>query len=168
MAEIADSADRPIDVFFFGDVERYPARARTLARLREAGLVVDILADATRAPHELVRNARIARAKIDLNLAHADHVSPQRVVYLANNRRCCVSNTVPDPDGYLAATLPLSDEAALIDACRSIVADGSWRRLGAEAYERVRGWAMPEIVTAALDETLAGDGAGASLFAGNP
>ncbi|MEQ9333539.1 hypothetical protein [Thalassobaculum sp.] len=167
VAEIPDAAERPVDVFFFGDVDPYPARARVLQQLREAGLAVDVLAGSSHAPHELLRNARIGRSKIDLNLAHADHVSPQRVVYLANNRRCCVSNTVPDPDGYLAATSAFPDDAALVDACRAIVADGSWRARGEEAYERVRGWGMTGIVTAALDEVLAGDGAGASLLAGN-
>lgn len=156
LAEIADAADRPVDVFFFGDVEPYPARAETIGRLRAAGLEVDVLAGASGAPHELVRNARIARAKIDLNLAHAGHVSPQRVVYLANNRRCCVSNAVADPDGYLAAAMPFVDDAALIDACRAMVADGSWRVQGEAAYERVRGWNMTEIVAAALDEALSG------------
>lgn len=161
LAEIPDAAERPVDVFFFGDVEPYPARARVLRQLRDAGLVVDVLANSSQAPHELIRNARIARAKIDLNLAHGDHVSPQRVVYLANNRRCCLSNTVSDPDGYLAAALACPDDAALVDACRTIAADGSWRRRGAEAYDRVRDWTMPEIMAAALDEALSG-GAGPS------
>jgi len=154
--EIPDAAARPVDVAFFGDVQRYPARARTIERLRESGLTVDVLADATNAPHELVRNSRLARAKLDLNLAHADHASPQRVVYLANNRRCCVSNVVADPDGYLAATYPCPDEATLVDTCRAIVADGSWRSRGEEAYERVREWAMPRIVAEALEAAFAG------------
>lgn len=154
--EIPDAADRPVDVAFFGDVDRYPARVRTIERLRQAGLTVDVLADATNAPHELVRNARLARAKVDLNLAHAEHASPQRVVYLANNRRCCVSNAVADPDGYLQAAYPSPDETTLIEACRSIVADGSWRARGEAAYERVRDWAMPGIVAAALDAAFEG------------
>lgn len=158
LAEIADALDRPVDVMFFGDVEPYPERARVLQVLRDAGLAVDVLANASQAPHELVRNARIARAKIDLNLAHAGHVSPQRVVYLANNQRCCISNTVADPDGYLAATLACADVDILVETCRAVVADGSWRRRGAEAYERVAGWVMAEIVTAALDEALSGGG----------
>lgn len=154
LAEIADTTARPVDVFFFGDVEPYPERGAVLRRLQDAGLTVDVIANASQAPHESIRNARIARAKIDLNLAHADHVSPQRVVYLANNRRCCVSNTVADSDGYLAAAYPLPDADALVDACRSIVADGSWRRLGDEAFERVRGWSMAQAVSEALDEAL--------------
>lgn len=154
LAEIPDLAERPVDVFFFGDVDPYPERARVIAELRGAGLLVDVLAGSSAAPHELVRNARIARAKLDLNLAHAGHVSPQRVVYLANNRRCCLSNTVADPDGYLAAALPQPDGGALVEACRAIVADGSWRRRGDEAYDRVRGWSMAEEVARALDEVL--------------
>jgi hypothetical protein len=118
-------------------------------------LVIDVLEGSSQAPHELIRNARIARAKINLNLAHADHVSPQRVVYLANNRLCCVSNTVPDSDGYLAAAYPVLDTDNLVDACRAIAADGSWRRLGAEAHERVRSWTMVETVSAAVDRALA-------------
>lgn len=154
LAEVPDLVDRPVDIFFFGDIDRYPERARAIAELRGAGLMVDVLAGSSASPHELVRNARIARAKLDLNLAHADHVSPQRVVYLANNRRCCLSNTVADPDGYLEAAMPQPDGGALVDACRAIVADGSWRRLGDEAYERVRGWSMVEEVVRALDEVL--------------
>lgn len=153
--ELADPAERPVDVFFFGDIDPYPERARVIAELRSAGLLVEVLAGASASPPALVRNARIARAKLDLNLAHAEHVSPQRVVYLANNRRCCVSNTVGDADGYLAAAYPQPDTAALVDACRRIVADGSWRRLGEEAYERVRPWSMVDAVTRAVDEMLA-------------
>ena len=44
-AEIADLGERPVDVFFFGDVEPYPARARVLQQLRDTGLVVDVLAN---------------------------------------------------------------------------------------------------------------------------
>lgn len=156
LAEIPDLAERPVDIFFFGDVDPYPERAGVIAALRSAGLLVDVLAGASNAPHELVRNARIARAKLDLNLAHAAHVSPQRVVYLANNRRCCLSNTVADPDGYLAAAYPQPDTAALVEACLGIVADGSWRRRGEEAYERVRAWSMTDGVAEALDQILSG------------
>ncbi len=166
MAEIPDLAVRPVDLFFFGDIAAYPARARLIRRLRDAGLSVDTLSDPSSAPHELLRNARIARAKMDLNLAHADHVSPQRVVYLANNRRCCVSNTVADRDGYLAATSAFPDDDTLVEACRAMVADGSWRQRGEEAYERVRAWPMAEIIAAALDEILAGGDAGPSVLAG--
>ncbi len=36
------------------------------------------------------------------------------------------------------------------------VADGSWRRRGEEAYERVRAWSMTDGVARALDEILGG------------
>lgn len=156
LEEISDVAERPVDVFFFGDVEPYPARRQALDRLAAAGLTVDVIADSSQAPHEMIRNARIARSKIDLNLAHADHVSPQRVVYLANNRRCCVSNAVADPDGYLSVAYPCGDTDALVEACRSIVDDGSWRQRGEAAYERARAWPMTEIVSAALEAVLSG------------
>ncbi|MEQ8397049.1 hypothetical protein [Thalassobaculum sp.] len=154
LEEVADLPDRPVDVFFFGDVEPYPERRRTLQALRSAGLVTDVLDGSSQAPHELIRNARIARAKINLNLAHADHVSPQRVVYLANNRLCCVSNTVPDADGYLTAAHPVISTDRMVEACKAIVADGSWRRLGNEAYDRVSGWTMVETLSAAIDQAL--------------
>lgn len=157
LEEIPDAAERPVDVFFFGDLAPYPGRRRMLAALEAAGLAVDVIGDAGAAPHELVRNARIARARVQLNFAHADHVSPQRVVYLANNRCCCVSNRVADPDGYLEAAIAC-DADALVETCRALAADGAWRAAGEAAYERARAWPMTRIVEAALDAGLATPG----------
>lgn len=151
LEEIPDLPSRPVDVFFFGDLDPYPERRRVLGELERAGLTVEAIGDAAAAPHELVRNARIARAKVQLNLAHADHVSPQRVVYLANNRCCCVSNRVADPDGYLEVATACDDTDRLIDTCRALVADGAWRAAGEAAHEHAAGWPMTRIVEAALD-----------------
>jgi hypothetical protein len=82
--EIVLEDDPPIDVFFFGNLA-YVGRRRFIDAIVAAGLRVALR---TEPGLYLARNAQIACSKITLNLSHDrdTHVSPQRVVFLANNR----------------------------------------------------------------------------------
>jgi hypothetical protein len=152
--EITMQRDRPVDVFFFGDIQGRPKRRRVLDALAARGLKLDVLTDASRAVDPLIRNARIARAKVNLNINHAAHVSPQRVAYLANNRIRCLSDATADSDGYLALAEVHGDEAALVEGVIAHIAAGRHLTDGALAYEAARQWPMTEILARALDEAM--------------
>lgn len=151
--EIPCLGERPVDVYFFGDVKAYPARRRILDALVARGLSVLTTENAgtANAPDDLVRNSRAALAKVNLNIAHGRHASPQRVVYLANNAIMPLSNAVEDADGYLACARVLPDEERLIEGCLAAVSGGRWRADGEEAYARAARHPIARIVEEALD-----------------
>jgi hypothetical protein len=150
--EIAPQRERPVDVFFFGDVENRPKRQRVLDALAARGLKVDLLTGASRSVDPLIRNARIARAKVNLNINHAAHVSPQRVAYLANNRIRCLSDATTDSDGYLALAETHDGEAALVEGVLSHIARRRYLADGEAAHAAARQWKMTDILARALDE----------------
>lgn len=152
--EVCRSAERPIDVFFFGDVQGRPRRERLLQGLAARGLAVQALTGAQDSPPSLVRNSLIGMAKANLNINHSSHVSPQRVVYLANNRLRCLSDTAEDPDGYLESALVFDRDSEFLDGCADYVRSDRWRTDGEEAYELIRRHPMSRTLQAAFDETL--------------
>lgn len=147
--EIALEDDPPVDVFFFGNM-LYERRRRYLDAVIATGLRVAVR---TEPGLYLARNSQIASAKVTLNLSHDrdTHVSPQRTVFLANNRIRCLSDRVADPDSYLESALVYDDPAALADACRSFVAARAWRQEGQVAYETARRRPMTRSFERALD-----------------
>lgn len=153
LREIPDHRERPTDIFFFGSVDAYPARKAFLERLEARGLRVRTSAVFGDTPtgDVLLRNAEIARAKIQLNLPHGDHASPQRVVYLANNAQAVFSAACRDTDGYLGPATVFDDETALKDGIAQAVADGSWREAGERGYQEASQWPMTEILEKLLD-----------------
>lgn len=152
VSEIPSLKERPIDVFFFGDTSAYPDRKRVLDTLSARGLrvVTTENAGASNAPDDLVRNSRAALAKVNLNIAHGRHASPQRVVYLANNGIMPLSDQTEDPDGYLEAARVFPDRLALIDGCLEACSAGRWTEDGRQAYEI----AARHPMTALLEEAL--------------
>ncbi|WP_448204385.1 hypothetical protein [Azospirillum sp. sgz302134] len=147
-------AERPIDLFFFGDVQGRPRRERLLQGLAARGLAVRALTGAQESPASLVRNSLIGMAKANLNINHSTHVSPQRVVYLSNNRLRCLSDAAEDPDGYLESALVFDRDADFLDGCEDYVRSDRWRTDGEAAYEMVRRQPMSRTLQAAFDETL--------------
>lgn len=152
--EVRTGAERPFDVFFFGDVAGRPRRERLLQGLAARGLTVQTLTGAQEAPPALVRNSLIGMAKANLNINHSTHVSPQRVVFLSNNRLRCLSDTADDPDGYLESALAYERDSEFLDGCEDYVRSGRWRSDGEAAYELVRRQPMSRTLQAAFDETL--------------
>ncbi|WP_448204216.1 hypothetical protein [Azospirillum sp. sgz302134] len=149
--EIKRPNQLPIDVFFFGDVDGRPRRSRILQALADRGLRVHLLTGSVQSRPSLVRNSLIGMSKINLNINHSSHVSPQRVVYLANNRILCVSDTAEDPDGYLATAIVHDSDEALVDWCCEYVSSGNPAADGERAYEIASREPMTRILEAALD-----------------
>lgn len=156
--EIVLGEERPIDVFFFGDMSAYPIRREIHDALAARGLkvVTTEIAGTANAPDDLVRNSRIALAKVNLNIAHGRHASPQRVIYLANNAIMPISNAVEDPDGYLEASRVFADTAALIEGCIEACAAGTWKEDGQRALDVAARHPMADIVEEALDTLRSG------------
>ncbi|MDQ2106420.1 hypothetical protein [Azospirillum isscasi] len=151
VAEIRRPKAHPIDVFFFGDVEGRSRRTRILQDLADRGLHVHLLTGASNSRPALVRNSLIGMAKINININHSSHVSPQRVVFLANNAIPCVSDSAEDPDGYLATAMVRHGDAELIDWCCDYVRSGDVLADGDRAYDILRQDPMSRILEAALD-----------------
>lgn len=145
------ASEPSFDVFFFGSFDRAGRRHALIRRLNGRGLGTALLG----LGGPLVqRDALIGASRLCINLPPPppmDHASP-RVPLLANNRACCVSPRVADPDGYLAFASVFDGEDAFVEGCVEIVRDGSYRARGLAAYEALR--ARPgftEVLADALD-----------------
>ena len=145
--------DKDLDFYFFGLMsERRVAIVRELQRRGFSGL-----ADGS-CPYFL-RNDRIARARVQLNLVQDTkytHVNSFRICYLANNRAAIVSEAENDPAGYLALTRVVDSERQVADALADLVADGRWKAQGEAAYERFREIPMKRCLEELLEASFAG------------
>jgi hypothetical protein len=129
--EIESAQEKFFDVYFFGSLN--PERVKIINALRSAGLAVAVHQNGG---NVTARNSYIAASRITLNLVQGapyTHVSVQRVLYLANNRICCVSNRNADRDNYLRHAVSL-DTAALVEGCMTVIRSRTHQRLGEEAY----------------------------------
>jgi hypothetical protein len=105
-----------------------------------------------------VRNDRIARAKVNLNIVQDQkytHVNSFRICYLANNRCAILSEAESDPAGYLALARVVHSKDEIADALSALLAGDEWRRLGEEAYEKFRRLPMTQCLEALLDASFA-------------
>lgn len=156
--KLEDIEHRPrkdLDFYFFGLMS--PRRQQIVRELFDRNLVG--IADHS-CPYFL-RNDRIARAKVHLNIAQDDkytHVNAFRVCYLANNRCAVVSEAENDPAGYLAVTKVVADKGAIGDAVAGLVAGDNWKAFGVSAYERFAERPMTQSLEKLLDESFAGVG----------
>lgn len=152
LEEIRHDPDKDLDFYFFGMMSA--RRKLALEQLRQAGLRG--LSDES-CPY-FVRNDRIARAKVQLNIVQEDlytHVNSFRICYLANNRCAILSEKEEDPAGYLetARIADLQDFAAQI---RDLAAGDNHVRAGDAAYEKFRRIPMTECLGALLEATFGG------------
>jgi hypothetical protein len=162
MEDIEHREEKSLDFYFFG-----------LMSARRHAIVDDLLkkgfygmADAT-CPY-FVRNDRIARAKVNLNIvqdAKYTHVNSFRVCYLANNRAAILSEAENDPADYLSLTRVVHGIEAIADALRELLAQERWRELGASAYERFRAVPMTRCLEELLDASFAGSPASSAAGA---
>lgn len=151
--EIPQISQKNLDVFFFGDSQHRPYRQKILNALVSKGLKVEVLSNPAASQNCLIRNSFIARAKININLADPGHVSPQRVVYLANNKIQPVSNIVNDADNYLDYALSFQDDE-LVDACLDYIADKKYLSTGEYVYEKCKANPMIKNLEKIFCETL--------------
>ena len=159
MEDIEHRAQKDLDFYFFGMMSQ--RRAEVVNALAARGLFG--FADGS-CPY-FVRNDRIARARVHLNIVQNDiysHVNAFRICYLANNRCAIVSEAESDPANYLAVARVVRKEE-IVDTVQDLVRSGGWKALGEQAYERFK--AIPMAVC--LEELLeASFGAGARAAAG--
>lgn len=145
--------EKDLDFYFFGLMS--PRRVGIVQELLRRGFTG--LADGS-CPYFL-RNDRIARARVQLNLvqdAKYTHVNSFRICYLANNRAAIVSEAENDPAGYLALARVVGSPGEVADALADLAAGGRWRAQGEAAYERFRATPMRQCLEQLLEASFAG------------
>ncbi|MTJ81972.1 MAG: hypothetical protein F8N37_13305 [Telmatospirillum sp.] len=156
--EIPKAEEKGIDVFFFGTVsgdgETETFRRGILRLLQESGLSVYFQGCGT-SVHS--RNSFIRLARINLDIPHLPpftHVSPQRIVYMANNGICPLSLPTADPEGYLkyARVFPLEE---LVTGCRAWIGAKEYMTEGERVLALLKQEPMVEVIERVLDETFA-------------
>ena len=159
LEDIEHRSEKDLDFYLFGMMS---ARRKAVVRdLLDRGL--QGLAD-EECPY-FVRNDRIARARVNLNVAQEDiytHVNSFRVCYLANNRAAILSEPENDPAGYLELTRVAKREE-LADAVIELCGANRWKTLGDAAYEKFRAVPMTRCLEELLDASFGG---GAAVAAG--
>lgn len=147
MQDIEHRAYKDLDFYLFGFLS--DRRKSLVNALSAAGL-------AGTADHScpyFLRNDRIARARVQLNLVQADrytHVNSFRICYLANNACCTLSEPENDPAGYLqyAELVTASD---LVERVRELAGSQRWKTRGEQALADFRRQPMRESMEALLD-----------------
>ncbi len=159
MEDIVHRTTKDLDFYFFGLMSE--RRASILRTLIEKGFSGH--ADGS-CPYFL-RNDRIARAKVNLNVVQDEkytHVNSFRICYLANNRCAIVSEAENDPAGYLELARVVHHKDEIAGALADLLADGKWKRLGEQAHERFRATPMTRCLEELLDASFAGATASAA------
>lgn len=152
LEDIAHRPEKTLDFYLFGMMSaRRVAIVNDLLRRGFRGL-----ADAT-CPY-FVRNDRIARAKVNLNVVQDDkytHVNSFRICYLANNGCAILSEAESDPAGYLSVAHVVHRKEEIPEALAELVAGDRWKRLGEEALEKFRAVPMTRCLEELLDASFA-------------
>ncbi len=151
LEDIEHREPKDLDVYFFGFLS--PRREKILNGLFGKG--IEGLAD--HSCPRFLRNDRIARAKVSLNLIQDDvysHVNSFRICYLANNRCAILSEAENDPADYLSLTRTARNKAELPDALADLLAGDKWKRLGEDSYQRFRTTAMTDCLAELLDASF--------------
>lgn len=150
MEEIRHDRGKDLDFYFFGSMsDRRKMIMEHLASNRLEGLWDDDC------PY-FVRNDRISRAKVQINVVQADlftHVNSFRICYLANNRCAILSEKEEDPAGYLemARVADIRDFAAQI---RELASGDNYLKAGEAAYETFKRTPMKDCLAPLLDATF--------------
>jgi hypothetical protein len=151
LEDIEHRPQKDLDFYFFGMMsERRKLVMQELARRGFSGI-----ADHT-CPYFL-RNDRIARARVNLNVVQEDkytHVNSFRICYLANNRCAILSEAESDPAGYLALAEVVHGKEAIGDALAELLAGERWKARGEAAYQRFRELPMTRCMEELLDESF--------------
>jgi hypothetical protein len=103
-----------------------------------------------------LRNDRIARSRVQLNLVQDDkytHVNSFRICYLANNDCHILSEMENDPAGYLKFT-EIVDENNIVDKLGEAIANNRWRDFGRHASQEFEKITMKSIMESLLEETF--------------
>jgi hypothetical protein len=160
LEDIEHRAKKDLDFYLFGLMSaRRQAIVQGLRERRFFGA-----ADSS-CPYFL-RNDRIARAKVNLNIVQDEkytHVNSFRICYLANNRGAILSEAESDPANYLEMAKVVHRKEEIADALADLIAGDKWKALGEAAYEKFRQVPMTRCMEELLDASF---GAEAKLAAG--
>lgn len=152
LQDIVHRQEKDLDFYFFGMMSN--RRKMLLKRLTDAGMTG--AADGS-CPYFL-RNDRISRAKVQLNLIQEDkytHVNSFRICYLANNACCILSENEQDPANYLQyAEVVHPDD--LVDRVRHYITKVNFQKRGDQALEEFRKQPMRDSMEALLDASFGG------------
>jgi hypothetical protein len=138
---------KDLDFYFFGMMSN--RRKQIIQTIRQKGF----RGTADHSCPYFLRNDRIARAKVQLNIVQEDkytHVNSFRVCYLANNRCAIISEHEQDPAGYLDMTR-LATAQEMPDVVAELIADDKWREQGERGYELLRQRPTKAILEELLD-----------------
>jgi hypothetical protein len=105
-----------------------------------------------------VRNDRISRARVQLNLIQEDkysHVNSFRICYLAENACCILSEKEKDPADYLKYAV-IIDPARLVEEVRDYLDDNRWKIRGEKARADFAEYRMKDVMAELLDRSFAG------------
>lgn len=147
MQDIDHRKEKDLDFYFFGMLSE--RRKKIISSLLKAGL-------SGAADHScpyFLRNDRISRAKIQLNIIQEDkytHVNSFRICYLANNACCILSENEQDPANYLKYA-EIINTSELVDKVRWFVEQNRWKTRGEQALADFQAIPMRESMAALLD-----------------
>jgi len=150
LRDINHRLDKDLDFYFFGSLS--PRRLAIIEELLKSGLKG--MADNT-CPY-FVRNDRISRAKIHLNLIQDtkySHVNAFRICYLAENTCCILSEFNNDPANYLKYTSAIQTER-LSEQIRELIANNGWKNQAEIANAEFTKIKMKNIMEEILDISL--------------
>lgn len=151
LEDIEHRAKKDLDFYLFGLMSA--RRQAIVQRLRERKFFG--AADSS-CPYFL-RNDRIARAKVNLNIVQDEkytHVNSFRICYLANNRGAILSEAESDPANYLDMARVVRRDEDIADALSELIAGDRWKALGEEAYEKFRQVPMTRCLEELLDASF--------------
>jgi hypothetical protein len=152
MKDISHHAIKDLDYYFFGMMS--PRRKSLIERINAAGF----RGEADNSCPYFLRNDRIARAKIQLNIiqdSKYSHVNSFRICYLANNDCYILSEPEDDPAGYLRYA-DIADEKSLIEKMAAALQQDRWRDMAAAAAAEFETCKMRSIMEELLDASFAG------------
>lgn len=150
LQDIRHRQPKDLDFYFFGSMS--DRRKKLIKPLVAGGLIG--AADST-CPYFL-RNDRISRAKVHLNLIQADqytHVNSFRICYLANNACCIISEHEQDPANYLEYAETIAVEK-LEETIRHFLAADRWKARGEKALADFSRQPMRESMEKLLDASF--------------
>jgi|Laugresbdmm110dd_1035094.scaffolds.fasta_scaffold08886_6 hypothetical protein len=150
MQDIDHRTNKDLDYYFFGMIS--PRRKAILVKLETAGLKG--IADHS-CPYFL-RNDRIARSKVNLNLIQDEkysHVNSFRICYLANNNCHILSELENDPAGYLKYA-EIIDPDNIVEHITQSLKNDAWKEKGIAASKAFQEFDMNSIMESILDLTF--------------
>ncbi len=147
LRDIEHRPDKDLDFYFFGMLSQ--RRKTILDSLVRAGF----RGAADHSCPYFLRNDRIARAKVQLNLIQEDqytHVNSFRICYLANNSCHILSENETDPAKYLDYA-EIVTPTNLVDKLQAALLNDRWRERGHAAAAAFEEQKMTDLMASLLD-----------------